>query len=154
MKDADEYETFFTEWGIDPEVGIAGGLAEERIMPVDSGRVVYLLQRKPDKFGLTLGKTTGWIHRLTLKKRNVIMINNVTYNRIDNEGLYITIKGNDEVLNVDNVIICAGQESNRELFAKLEKENLTVHLIGGAERALELDAKRAIEQGARLAASI
>jgi 2,4-dienoyl-CoA reductase (NADPH2) len=104
--------------------------------------------------GETLGKTTGWIHRVTLKQRNVVMINNVTYDKIDDAGLHITLKGAPEVLEVDTVIICAGQESLRELKDSLKSEGMPLHLIGGAELAVELDAKRAIDQGARLAAEI
>jgi len=117
-------------------------------------REVYLLQRKTGKIGETLGKTTGWIHRVTLKQRNVAMINGVTYNRIDERGLHITLKDAPRVLEVDTVIICAGQEPLRDLKTELESEGRAVHLIGGAEIAVELDAKRAIDQGARLAAKL
>jgi 2,4-dienoyl-CoA reductase (NADPH2) len=119
-----------------------------------SGRRVYLLQRKTGKMGESLGKTTGWIHRLTLKQRNVTMINAVTYSKIDDEGLHITRKGQPQIIEVDTIIICAGQESNRGLKEGLESAGISVHLIGGAELAVELDAKRAIDQGARLAAAI
>lgn len=104
--------------------------------------------------GETLGKTTGWIHRATLKQRQVIMLNGVTYDKIDDAGLHITLRGAHEVLSVDTVIICAGQEPLRDLKDELENRGMPVHLIGGADRAVELDAKRAIEQGARLAARI
>lgn len=123
-------------------------------------REIYLLQRKPSKVGKNLGKTTGWIHRTSLKNRNVTMIPGVTYRRIDDEGLHITITpkgaehGEDKVLPVDTVVICAGQEPLRELQAGLEAAGLPVHLIGGADVAAELDAKRAINQGARLAAEL
>jgi 2,4-dienoyl-CoA reductase (NADPH2) len=119
-----------------------------------SGRQVYLLQRKPDKMGASLGKTTGWIHRITLKQRNVIMINGVTYNKIDDKGLHITLKGSPRCLEVDTVIICAGQEPQRDLKDELENHGMPIHVIGGADRAAELDAERAIDQGARLAAKL
>jgi 2,4-dienoyl-CoA reductase (NADPH2) len=147
-------EAFLKEWGVDRDYNLPGGLAKSRPPVPSSGRRVYLLQRKPAKMGETLGKTTGWIHRVTLKQRNVVMINNVTYDKIDDAGLHITLKGAPEVLEVDTVIICAGQESLRELKDSLKSEGMPLHLIGGAELAVELDAKRAIDQGARLAARI
>jgi 2,4-dienoyl-CoA reductase (NADPH2) len=147
-------EAFLKEWGVDRDYNLPGGLAKSRPPVPSSGRRVYLLQRKPAKMGETLGKTTGWIHRVTLKQRNVVMINNVTYDKIDDAGLHITLKGAPEVLEVDTVIICAGQESLRELKDSLKSEGMPLHLIGGAELAVELDAKRAIDQGARLAAEI
>ena len=119
-----------------------------------SGRQVYLLQRKPDKMGATLGKTTGWIHRITLKQRNVSMINDVTYDKIDDDGLHITLKGEPRCLEVDTVIICAGQEPLRDLLEPLRATGMPVHLIGGADIVRELDAKRAIDQGVRLAAEL
>jgi 2,4-dienoyl-CoA reductase (NADPH2) len=131
-----------------------GGLMRKLPQSRSSGRRVYLLQRKTGKMGESLGKTTGWIHRLTLKQRNVIMINAVTYCKIDDDGLHITLKGKPQLIEVDTIVICAGQESNRALKEGLENAGLAVHLIGGAERAVELDAKRAIDQGARLAAVI
>jgi 2,4-dienoyl-CoA reductase (NADPH2) len=147
-------EAFLKEWGVDRDYNLPAGLAKSRPPVPSSGRRVYLLQRKPAKMGETLGKTTGWIHRVTLKQRNVVMINNVTYDKIDDAGLHITLKGAPEVLEVDTVIICAGQESLRELKDSLKSEGMPLHLIGGAELAVELDAKRAIDQGARLAARI
>jgi 2,4-dienoyl-CoA reductase (NADPH2) len=119
-----------------------------------SSRQVFLLQRKPDKMGVTLGKTTGWIHRITLKQRQVAMINGVTYDKIDEGGLHITVKGEPRCLAVDTVIICAGQEPLRDLKDELENQGMPVHIIGGADLAVELDAERAIDQGARLAARI
>jgi 2,4-dienoyl-CoA reductase (NADPH2) len=104
--------------------------------------------------GDSLGKTTGWIHRTTLQQREVTMINGVAYDHIDDDGLYVTFRGKDRVLEVDTIIICAGQEPNRNLQKEMEIRGKTVHLIGGAERAIELDAKRAIDQGVRLAAVI
>jgi 2,4-dienoyl-CoA reductase (NADPH2) len=117
---------------------------------------VVLLQRKASRLGAGLGKTSGWVHRATLKARGVEMIGGVTYERIDDTGLHITI-GKDRVprvLDVDDVVVCAGQESRRELLAALQDRGQTVHVIGGADEARELDAKRAIDQGTRLAASL
>jgi 2,4-dienoyl-CoA reductase (NADPH2) len=113
-----------------------------------------LLQRKPDKMGASLGKTTGWIHRITLKQRNVAMINSVTYHRIDDDGLHISLKGESRILAVDTVIICAGQEPLRNLKDELQIRGMPIHLIGGADLTVGLDAKKAIDQGARLAAEI
>ncbi|MBV6417907.1 MAG: 2,4-dienoyl-CoA reductase [Steroidobacteraceae bacterium] len=119
-----------------------------------SPREIWLLQRKASRPGEGLGRTTGWIHRATLKHRGVHMLAGVTYERIDAAGLHIT-NGNDRrVLAVDNVVICAGQEPRRELAAPLRARGIEVHLIGGADVAVELDAKRAIDQGARLAAAL
>jgi 2,4-dienoyl-CoA reductase (NADPH2) len=149
-----DVDEFLKEWGVDKEYRLPGGLEERRPAVPSSGRQVYLLQRKPDKMGASLGKTTGWIHRTTLKQRGVIMLTGVTYDRIDDDGLHITLKDKPRCLAVDNVIICAGQEPLRDLKDELEKTGMPVHLIGGADLAVELDAKRAIDQGARLAAKI
>lgn len=149
-----DLDEFLREWGVDKSYQNPGGLASERLQPPDPEREVYLLQRKPNKIGETLGKTTGWIHRVTLKQRNVRMINGVAYNRIDDRGLHITLKDTSKLLEVDTVIICAGQEPLRDLKEELETEGMPVHLIGGADIAVELDAKRAIDQGARLAAKM
>jgi 2,4-dienoyl-CoA reductase (NADPH2) len=149
--DVDEY---LREWGVDKNYRLPGGLAPKQPRRPSSGRQVYLLQRKPDKMGASLGKTTGWIHRITLKQRNVIMINAVTYDKIDDSGLHITLKGEPRCLAVDTVIICAGQNPLRDLKHELENQGPPIHLIGGADLAVELDAKRAIDQGARLAATI
>jgi 2,4-dienoyl-CoA reductase (NADPH2) len=147
-------DAFLNEWGVDKDYRHPGGLTPTRPQMPPAEREVYLLQRKTNKIGETLGKTTGWIHRITLKQRNVAMINGVTYNRIDDRGLHITLKDAPRVLEVDTVIICAGQESLRDIKDELENEGMPVHLIGGAELAVELDAKRAIDQGARLAAKL
>ena len=145
---------FLKEWGVDKDYEHPGGLAAVRPRLPDAEREVFLLQRKTNKIGESLGKTTGWIHRVTLKQRNVSMINGVAYNRIDEQGLHITLKDAPRLLEVDTVIICAGQEPMRDLQEELESNAMPVHLIGGAELAVELDAKRAIEQGARLAAEL
>jgi 2,4-dienoyl-CoA reductase (NADPH2) len=149
-----ERNAFLKEWGVDKDYEHPGGLTPTRPQRPATEREVYLLQRKTSKIGESLGKTTGWIHRITLKQRNVAMINGVTYTRIDDRGLHITLKDAPKVLEVDTVVICAGQEPLRDLQDGLESEGISVHLIGGAELAVELDAKRAIEQGARLAAKI
>ena len=146
--------TFMKEWGVDMEVATPGGLAANGPQPHPSPREVYLLQRKSSKVGEGLGKTTGWIHRASLQMKNVTMIPGVSYDKIDDAGLHVTIKGEPQVLAVDHVIICAGQDPLRELQQPLLDAGKPVHLIGGADVAAELDAKRAIDQGARLAASI
>lgn len=145
---------FMKEWGVDMEIASAGGLAASGPQPHPSPREIYLLQRKSSKVGEGLGKTTGWIHRASLQMKNVRMIPGVSYDKIDDAGLHVTIKGEQQVLDVDNVIICAGQDPLRELQQPLLDAGKPVHLIGGADVAAELDAKRAINQGARLAASI
>jgi len=147
-------DAFLQEWGVDKNYELPGGLAPSRPKIPASKREVYLLQRKTNKIGETLGKTTGWIHRVTLKQRNVAMINGVSYARIDDRGLHITLKDAPRVLEVDTVIICAGQEPLRDIKDELENAGMPVHLIGGADLAAELDAKRAIDQGARLAARL
>ncbi|MCF8277763.1 MAG: NADPH-dependent 2,4-dienoyl-CoA reductase [Flavobacteriales bacterium] len=145
---------FLEEWGIDANNEVRGGIEGIQPHPEPSPREVYLLQRKESKVGAGLGKTTGWIHRLALKNKNVQMMNNVQYDKIDDKGLHVTIKGQPELLEVDNVIICAGQESNNKMFEPLKAKGINVHLIGGADLASELDAKRAIDQGSRLAAAL
>ena len=140
---------FFAEWGVDTTGGARGGLKAAHIGEVP--RKIYLLQRKASKVGDGLGKTTGWIHRTGLKNRGVEMIPGVTYRKIDDAGLHISVGDKDMTLRVDNVIVCAGQDPNRELQAALEAQGVRVHLIGGADKAAELDAKRAIKQGTELA---
>ena len=147
-------DAFLQEWGVDKSYQMPGGLSPDGFQPHSSGRKVYLLQRKTSKIGQSLGKTTGWIHRLSLKLRKAVMISGVTYRKIDDEGLHVTVRDKDKVLEVDTVIVCAGQEPYRDLQNELELTGIPVHLIGGADIAVELDAKRAIDQGARLAASI
>lgn len=141
------------EWQVDLELKRPGGLLEKaEIGP--SPRKVYLLQRKTSKLGAGLGKTTGWIHRSSLKNKQVITMNGVEYEKIDDQGLHIRVKGESQCLPVDHVILCAGQLCERSLFDQLQNQAKPVHLIGGAFVAAELDAKRAIRQGAELAASI
>ncbi|PKO62660.1 MAG: 2,4-dienoyl-CoA reductase, partial [Betaproteobacteria bacterium HGW-Betaproteobacteria-18] len=143
---------FFAEWGVDTSYAERGGLTPAHIDK--SPRKIYLLQRKTGKVGDGLGKTTGWIHRTSLKNRHVEMLAGVTYRRIDDAGLHITVNGEERTLVVDNVVICAGQEPQRELQAELQAAGLQVHLIGGADEAAELDAKRAIKQGLELAVAL
>ncbi|MCL1050491.1 NADPH-dependent 2,4-dienoyl-CoA reductase [Shewanella abyssi] len=140
------------QWGIDKEYQAAGGLTE----PVKEGkhREVVLLQRKTTKMGKGLGKTTGWIHRSVLKQHQVLMKTGVIYEKFDDEGLHITVNGKAEVLAVDNVVLCAGQVSNTELVDEMKATGIPVHLIGGVDVAAELDAKRAIRQGAELAIAL
>ncbi|MGC8121022.1 FAD-dependent oxidoreductase [Marinobacter sp. VGCF2001] len=151
---------FMKEWGVDLSVEHRGGIKGVTPEVPAPAREVYLLQRKASKVGKNLGKTTGWIHRTSLKQRNVQMVPGVTYRKIDDEGLHITVTpkgaehGEDKVLPVDTIIVCAGQEPLRELQAGVEGAGIPVHLIGGADVAAELDAKRAIDQGSRLAAAI
>ncbi|MBV8657002.1 MAG: NADPH-dependent 2,4-dienoyl-CoA reductase [Burkholderiales bacterium] len=149
-----DVDGFLREWGIDKTLTEKGGLSPEGAKPHASPRKVWLLQRKTSKVGDGLGKTTGWIHRQSLKMKAVEMVSGVSYDKIDDAGLHVTVKGKSEVLPVDNVIICAGQEPLRELLADLQATGKPVHLIGGADVAAELDAKRAIDQGSRLAAKI
>jgi len=140
---------FFAEWGVDTTYSTAGGLQAAHIEK--SPRKVYLLQRKAGKVGDGLGKTTGWIHRASLKNRAVEMVNGVTYRRVDDAGLHITVGDKDITIPADTVVVCAGQEPQRELQDALLAAGCTVHLIGGAFRAAELDAKHAIKQGTELA---
>jgi len=140
------------EWGIDKQLGERGGLMAPVIDAPE--RQVWLLQRKESKVGDGLGKTTGWIHRTVLKNRKVQMLSGVQYLRIDDDGLHIQVGETRQCLPVDQVIICAGQEPLKELQAGLQAAGKPVHIIGGADVAAELDAKRAIRQGAELAAVI
>lgn len=148
-------EAFWKEWGIDLGLNARGGIAGVKPQPHAAAREVYLLQRKKTKVGDGLGKTTGWIHRAGLKSKNVQMLNSVEYVKIDDAGLHISVAGGEpQVLPVDTIIICAGQEPQRELQEALQAAGVNVHLAGGADVASELDAKRAINQGSRLAASL
>lgn len=148
-------EAFWREWGIDLALEARGGVAGVQPEPHAPARQVYLLQRKKSKVGNGLGKTTGWIHRTGLKNKHVQMISAVDYLGVDDKGLHIRVAdGEPQVLAVDTVIVCAGQDPLRELQAELEAAGRKVHLIGGADVAAELDAKRAINQGSRLAAEV
>ncbi|EPG4959819.1 TPA: FAD-dependent oxidoreductase [Citrobacter amalonaticus] len=145
---------FCVEWGIDTSLQQAGGLRPEGPHLARSPRQIVMLQRKASKPGEGLGKTTGWIHRTTLLSRGVKMIPAVSYQKIDDTGLHVLIGSEAQTLEVDNVIICAGQEPRRELAEPLHAAGKTVHLIGGCDVAMELDARRAIAQGTRLALGI
>ncbi|MDF3307743.1 NADPH-dependent 2,4-dienoyl-CoA reductase [Rhodococcus sp. T2V] len=143
------------EWGVTEPEAAAGALTTP--IPEPSPREVYLLQRKSGRIGAGLAKTTGWVHRAALKSKGVQELSGVNYERIDDDGLHITFGAKREkprTLAVDNVVICAGQESVRDLVDDLTVAGVTTHVIGGADVAAELDAKRAIEQGTRLAARI
>ena len=146
-------EAWLKDWGVDKTFQHDAALSKEFIKhpPI---REVALLQRKTTKVGAGLGKTTGWIHRATLAKHGVKMIKGVSYKAITDEGILIEVDGKEQMLDVDNVIICAGQQPNRDLYQELIDAGVTTHLIGGADAAVELDAKLAIRQAAELAASI
>lgn len=146
----EEAPQFYNEWGIDMTGTHRGGIKTPTIAP--SSREVYLLQRKKAKLGKGLGKTTGWIHRLSLKHKKVDMLSGVTYVRIDDQGLHVLIDEKPRLLPVDSVVICTGQIELRSLYEPLKQAGKAVHLIGGAFKALELDARHAIDQACRLAA--
>ena len=147
-----DIDKWLMHWGIDKTFTTPGALGQKA--PVAVEREVYLLQRKTSKVGKGLGKTTGWIHRTSLAHHEVKMMNGVSYEKIDDEGLHIMVGDEYKVLDVDHVIVCAGQEPLRELEDELTVAGFKVHVIGGADVAAELDAKRAIRQGAELAAVI
>jgi 2,4-dienoyl-CoA reductase (NADPH2) len=140
------------EWGVDTTLAARAGLV--RAAPEPPAREVWLLQRTPGRPGKRLNKTTGWVHRSTLKAKRVAMIGGVEYERIDDDGFHVRIDGKAEVLPVDTIVICAGQEPNRALHGELVAAGFAPKLIGGADVAAELDAKRAIDQGTRLAATL
>ncbi|VVT54470.1 2,4-dienoyl-CoA reductase [NADPH] (EC [Kosakonia radicincitans] len=145
---------FCVEWGIDTSLKEVGGLRPEGPQLAKSPRRIVMLQRKAGKPGENLGKTTGWIHRATLLSRGVKMIPSVSYQKIDDAGLHLLVGGEPQLLAVDNIVICAGQEPKRELAEPLREAGKIVHLIGGCDVALELDARRAIAQGTTLALEI
>jgi len=140
------------EWGVDMQLRQRSGLQPPQ--PEAPARQVWLLQRSEGRPGARLNKTTGWVHRATLKAKRVTMLGQVSYERFDDEGLHVTVDGNPQILPVDNVVVCAGQEPNRRLADELIAAGTKVHVIGGADVAAELDAKRAIAQGTRLASEI
>ena len=147
-------DEFARQWGIDLDLEVRGGVKGVKAEPEPLARQIWLLQRKSTAPGKGLGKTTGWIHRLSLRKRGVKMMGGVQYLKIDDAGLHILHDEQKKLLEVDNVILCAGQFPQRELQEAVEANGQSVHLIGGADVAAELDAKRAIKQGSELAASI
>ncbi|GDX79262.1 NADPH-dependent 2,4-dienoyl-CoA reductase [Deltaproteobacteria bacterium] len=155
--EAERLASFLAEWGVDYDgwgvtESTRGGLRTPTKPAVH--REITMLQRSSAKGGGRLGKTTGWIHRASLRKRGVTLLTEVTYDRVDDAGLHVTIGGQPRVLAVDTVVVCAGQVSRSELAAPLREAGLVVHVIGGAEEAAELDAKRAIAQGAQVAAGL
>ena len=145
-------KAFMQEWGVDMNYRTGGALQE--IRPEAPLRQIWMMQRSKTRVGAGLGKTTGWIHRAALKQKSVQMLNEVTYQRIDEKGLHILHKGQSRLLEVDTIVICAGQVSFTDLHNQLEHEGVKTHLIGGAFEAREIDAKRAIRQAAELAAGI
>ncbi|MFF5403247.1 FAD-dependent oxidoreductase [Streptomyces misionensis] len=151
-KASEDPAAYFRNWGVDMEYTAPGGLTEPR-RPAPP-RQVHLLQRKTSKVGAGLGKTTGWIHRTELRHRGVTMVPGVRYDRIDDAGLHITVGEESTVLEVDTVVLCTGQEPRRDLYEELVAAGRSAHLIGGADVAAELDAKRAIKQGTELAAEL
>jgi 2,4-dienoyl-CoA reductase (NADPH2) len=145
------------EWGVGDPESTPGGLAPEGALPHPAAREVTLMQRKAKALGKGLGKTTGWIHRAALRMKDVRMIGGVNYEKIDDQGLHISYgeaRETPEVIAVDNIVLCAGQLPNRTLADALQEQGTSCHVIGGADVAAELDAKRAIDQGTRLAASL
>jgi 2,4-dienoyl-CoA reductase (NADPH2) len=147
-----DVEAFYRHWGVDPDHESSGGLIAPEAEP--AARSVYLLQRKRSKVGSGLGLTTGWIHRAELASRGVQMVPDVTYLKVDDDGLHVEIAGQPSVLEVDTVIVCAGQDPSRYLYDDLVADGFQPHVIGGAHLASELDAKRAIRQGVELAAAL
>jgi 2,4-dienoyl-CoA reductase (NADPH2) len=141
-----------SEWGVNTALDTRGGIVAAH--PEPSERAVWLLQRTAGRLGARLNKTSGWVHRATLKHKGVHMLGGVSYEKIDDLGLHIRVDGMPQLLDVDHVVICAGQEPNRDLHAGLQEAGMAVHLIGGADVAAELDAKRAIAQATRLAAGM
>ena len=145
------------EWGVTDPASARGGLAPDGPQPDDAARQVTLIQRKAEKHGKRLGKTTGWIHRAALKMKNVEFLGGVNYEKIDDAGLHVSFgeaRETPTLIEVDDVVLCAGQVSDRSLADDLAARGITAHVIGGADVAAELDAKRAIDQGTRLAAGL
>ncbi len=145
---------FLQEWGIDLSLSQRGGLSAEKKQPHRSPRELFMLQRKIGKLGEELGKSTGWIQRSSLRHKQVHMLSGVDYKKITDAGIVIRHEGKEQLLEVDNIVICAGQESQQALFTPLQKMGIVPKLIGGAALARELDAKRAIAEGAKLAAKL
>ncbi len=143
---------FFAQWGVDPSFETPGALVRPQLSR--PSRQVSLVQRKPSKVGAGLNPTTGWIHRAELQMKGVEMISGASYDRIDDEGLHITVDGVQRVIHADTIVICAGQEPNRELANALVETGVTPHVVGGADVAAELDAKRAIKQATELTDSL
>ena len=148
----DAIAAYCQEWGIDPAIAAPGGLVPPHAHPAQ--REIWLLQRRNGKPGAGPGKTTGWIHRLTLQHRKVNLIGSVEYLRVDDAGLHIRVKGEEQCLDVDHVVLCAGQVSVNELVVELQALGKTPHVVGGAEQAAEIDARRAIAGGTRIAMAL
>jgi 2,4-dienoyl-CoA reductase (NADPH2) len=145
------------EWGVGDPAEVRGGLVPQGPQPEPPARAVTLLQRKAERPGKRLGKTTGWIHRAALRMKGVEMLSGVNYERIDAHGLHISFgeaRETPKLIKADTIVLCAGQLSERSLADALEAEGVPCHVIGGADVAAELDAKRAIDQGTRLAATL
>ncbi|MEM9324816.1 MAG: NADPH-dependent 2,4-dienoyl-CoA reductase [Bacteroidota bacterium] len=147
-----DVEAFMKEWGVDMQYQIGG--ANTIPQPSPSPRKIYLLKRSAGKHGKGLGKTTGWIHRASLKMKEVQMLTVVNYEKVDDEGLHVIVNDQPMVLDVDHVVVCAGQEPLRDLYEGLVSAGVTSHLIGGAKEAAELDAKRAVKEASELVATL
>src|SRR5699024_8103154 len=147
-----DLKEWMDEWGVDPTSADRGGLKEAH--PEPSPRTVYLVPGKDRRRGRGLGKTSGWRHRAAIRAKWVHQVTGASYERIDDEGLHLTVDGSPRTLAVDNVVVCTGQESVRDLVDPLRAKGVDVHVIGGADVAAELDAKRAIRQGTELAAAL
>ena len=145
---------FMEEWGVDMSFTARGGIQKVKPKPLETKRQIYLLQRKSGKVGASLGKTTGWIHRFSLRNKDVKMINSVKYNKIDDKGLNYFKNNKEFILDVDHIVICAGQLSNNKIFDSCKEQNPNTEIIGGAFHAFELDAKKAIDQAVRSAAKV
>jgi 2,4-dienoyl-CoA reductase (NADPH2) len=153
----EDLDAWRREWGVGDPEETPGGLSEAGPQPEPPARQVTLLQRKAERPGKRLGKTTGWIHRAALRMKGVEMVAGVNYERIDKDGLHISFgeaRENPKLIEADTIVLCAGQVSERSLGDTLEAKGMQVHVIGGADLAAELDAKRAIDQGTRLAAAL
>ena len=151
---AQDLEDWREEWGVVPPDEARGGLASVGPLPKPSVRQITLLQRKTTRLGKGLGKTTGWIHRSHLQAKGVTMVAGAQYDKIDAQGLHTIVGGAPRLVAADTIVVCAGQDPARDLATALKTLGVTPHVIGGADVAAELDAKRAIDQGTRLAAAL
>jgi 2,4-dienoyl-CoA reductase (NADPH2) len=142
-------QEFFKTWGVDSNIRSQGGL--QAGVAEHSRRKVVMMQRGTKKPGARLGKSTGWIHRTKLSKRGVTVLTGCTYDKIDDQGLHYSVNGEQHILEVDTIVLCAGQDSEQDLASRLVAAASHVDLIGGARIATELDAMRAIDEGTRLA---
>jgi 2,4-dienoyl-CoA reductase (NADPH2) len=145
---------FQAEWNVDASLERPGGLLGDPLAPKPPTREITILQRRPSRPGATLGVSTGWILRSSLAKRSVKIMTGVTYQCIDDDGVHVLVDGAPRVIEVDTIVICAGQESNRSLFDVLQASGVETHLIGGAKEAAELDAMRAVDEGVRVAQAL